>query len=113
PVAGVRQLVEDGDLVALRGEETDELRADEAGAAGDEDAHPAQSSRSRHARSPSRQCGSRGAPVSLRRTEHAGRGARAPNCAVQMGGTRVGKPASSKIARAKSAQLHSPVAATW
>ena len=38
--------------------------------------------RPRHSRSPSRQCGSSGAPRSLRSTEYAGRGARAPNSAV-------------------------------
>ena len=38
-VAGVGQLVEDGDLVAGLDEPAHELRADEAGAAGDEHAH--------------------------------------------------------------------------
>ena len=37
-VAGVGQLVEDDDLVAGGGEPPDEVRADEPGAAGDEDA---------------------------------------------------------------------------
>ena len=39
-VAGVGQLVEHDDLVAGRREPPHEVRADEAGAAGDEDAHP-------------------------------------------------------------------------
>src|SRR5581483_7126544 len=66
-VAGVRELVEDDDLVAGRGEPPREVRADEAGAAGDEDPHA--ESLARQARSPSRQCGSSGAPLSERRTE--------------------------------------------
>jgi hypothetical protein len=40
-VAGVRQLVEDDDLLARREQTLDEVRADEAGAAGDEDPHAA------------------------------------------------------------------------
>ena len=40
-VAGVGQLVEDDDLVPRLREAADEVRADEAGAAGDEDAHRA------------------------------------------------------------------------
>ena len=67
----------------------------------------------RHARSPSRQCGSSGAPRSLRSTEYAGRGARAPNSADVMRRTRVSSPASSKIASANSAHVQSPDAATW
>ena len=39
-VAGVRQLVEDDDVVAACDEPPHEMRADEAGAAGHEDAHP-------------------------------------------------------------------------
>ena len=54
-----------------------------------------------------------GAPRSLRSTEYAGRGARAPNSAVVMRRTRVSSPASSKIASANSAHVQSPAAATW
>ena len=85
PVPGVRQLVEDDDLVPAASEAADEVRADEAGAAGDEHAHrrterligdcrlPGGSAAirrraiainpqmSRHSRRPSRQCGSCGA----------------------------------------------------
>ena len=68
-------------------------------------------SRARQARRPSRQCGSRGAPFSLRRTDTAGRGAFAPNSAVVIRRTRQSTPASSKIASAKSAQVQSPSAA--
>ncbi len=74
--------------------------------------HPS-SSAARHARRPSRQCGSRGAPSrSERSTEYAGRGAGRPSSAVVIGRTRHSIPASSKIARASSNQLHSPSAAT-
>src|SRR6185503_1319257 len=38
-IAGVRELVEDDDVVAARDQPSDEVRADEAGAAGDEHAH--------------------------------------------------------------------------
>ena len=61
---------------------------------------------------PSRQWGSSGAPFSLRRIDTAGRGARAPNSAVVILRTRQSRPASSKIASAKSAQVQSPPAAT-
>ena len=63
-VARVGQLVEDDDVVAARGEATDEVRADEPGAAGDENPHrlTGYRSRCRHSRRPSRQCGSSGAP---------------------------------------------------
>ena len=64
-------------------------------------------------RRPSRQCGSVGAPFSLRSTEYAGRGAGRPSSAVVIRRTRVSSPASSKIASAKSAQVASPSAATW
>ena len=70
-------------------------------------------SRSRQSRRPSRQCGSSGAPRSLRRTEFAGRGAGRPSSAVVIRRTRQSRPASSKIASANSAQVHSPPAATW
>ena len=56
-------------------------------------------------RRPSRQCGSVGAPFSLRSTEYAGRGAGRPSSAVVIRRTRVSRPASSKIASAKSAQV--------
>ena len=70
--------------------------------------------RARHSRSPSRQCGRRGAPSrSLRRTEYAGRGAGRPSSAVVIGTTRQSSPASSKIAAANSAHVQSPSAATW
>ena len=69
--------------------------------------------RLRHARRPSRQCGSSGAPRSLRRTELAGRGAGRPSSAVVIRRTRQSRPASSKIASANSAHVHSPPAATW
>ena len=136
-IARVRQLVEHDDLVAAGGEPPDEVRADEAGTAGDENAHShrvpraqairlgraasgrsswsaASSTRSaaRHSARPSRQCGSSGAPFSLRSTEYAGRGARAPNSAVVMRRTRHASPASSKIASANSAHVQSPSAAT-
>ena len=80
-VARVGELVEHDDLVARRGETAHEMRADEAGAAGDEDAHretelavtgraaQAQPMRRRHSRRPSRQWGSSGAPFSERSTE--------------------------------------------
>ena len=45
-----------------------------------------------------------GAPFSLRSTEYAGRGAGRPDSAVEIRRTRVGSPASSKIASAKSAR---------
>ena len=116
-VARVRELVEDDDLVAVRGEPPREVRADEPGAAGDEDFHAGRVSRDRSqaldAAGPSRQCGSSGAPRSLRSTEYAGRGARAPNSAVVIRRTRVSSPASSKIASANSAHVQSPRAATW
>ena len=70
-------------------------------------------SRSRHARSPSRQCGSCGAPArSLRSTEYAGRGAGRPSSAVVIRRTTAVEPASSKIASANSAHVQSPSAAT-
>ena len=66
--------------------------------------HPS-SRRARHARSPSRQCGSLGAPSrSERSTEYAGRGAGRPSSAVVIGRTRHSIPASSKIACANSNQ---------
>ncbi len=69
---------------------------------------PAQRRRARHSRRPSRQCGSSGAPRSERSTEYAGRGALAPNSAVEIRRTRQSSPASAKIASANSAQVHSP-----
>ena len=76
-IPGVRQLVEHDDLVTRCDEALDEVAADEAAAAGDEEAHrprmssPSdQRSRARHARRPSRQCGRRGVSgFSLRSTE--------------------------------------------
>ena len=65
-VARVGQLVEHDDLVALFREATCVMRADEAGAAGDEDPHR---SKARHSRRPSRHCGSSGALFSERSTE--------------------------------------------
>ena len=44
-IAGIRQLVEHCDMLALRGEALDELRADEARAARDENTHGAKRSR--------------------------------------------------------------------
>ena len=137
-VPGVRQLVEDDHVVTVCDQPLHEMRADEPGAAGDEHAHPRKGSRrggtpgsrtslsrlaghyarrsrsreaSRHARSPSRQCGSAGAPFSLRSTEYAGLGARAPNSSLVMRRTRQSRPASSKTASASSAHVHSPSAA--
>src|SRR5262249_50406239 len=70
-VPGVGELVEHDDGVALSGEALDEMRADEARTAGDQDAHAGQAScrRTRHSASPSRQWGSSGAPLSERSTE--------------------------------------------
>ena len=114
-VARVRQLVEHHHVVAARDEPLHEMRSDEAGSAGHEHAHPrkgtgrpnrqrrccgtSRSRRCRHARSPSRQCGSVGAPFSLRRIEWAGRGRRAPNSAEVIRRTRQSRPASSKTPR--------------
>ena len=42
-----------------------------------------------------------------------GRGARAPNSALEMRRTAQSRPASSKIASANSAHVQSPAAATW
>ena len=54
----------------------------------------------------------RGAPGrSLRSTEYAGRGAGRPSSAVVIRRTRQSTPASSKIASANSAHVHSPAAA--
>ena len=52
-----------------------------------------------------------GAPFSLRRIEHAGRGAFAPNSADVIRSTPQESPASAKIASAKSAHVQSPDAA--
>ena len=52
----------------------------------------AERSSRRQAASPSRQCGSAGAPFSLRRIDTAGRGARAPNSAVVIRLTRQSSP---------------------
>ena len=122
-VAGVGELVEHDHVLAGREQALDEVRADEAGAACDEDPHrpkasgrvrsattgvrhrissrgkvprleqyPA-SSAARHARRPSRQCGSSGAPSrSERSTEYAGRGAGRPSSAVVIGRTRQAMP---------------------
>src|SRR5207244_954609 len=115
-VPGVRQLVEDDDLVAAGREPLDEVRADEAGTAGYEDAHSptivAHRRFSRQSRRPSRQCGMRGAPGrALRSTEYAGRGAGRPSSSELIRRTRHSSPASSKIASANSAHVQSPSAA--
>src|SRR5581483_11826206 len=121
-VAGVRELVEHDDLVPRRDETAHEVRADEAGAAGDEDprhggqAYPRAApapSRRRHSATPSRQCGSRGAPGrSLRSTEYGGRRAGRSSSALEIRRTRQRSPASSNTASARSAQVQSPSAAT-
>ena len=68
----------------------------------------------RHSRKPARQFGNRGVSGrSLRRTEYAGLVAGRGNSAVVIRRTRQSSPASSKIASAKSAHVHSPSAATW
>ena len=67
PVARIGELVENDDLLAVHGKPPGEVRADEPGAAGDEDLHAP--SLARHSASPSRQCGSSGPPRSLRTTE--------------------------------------------
>ena len=67
PVARVGELVENDHLLAVHREPPGEVRADEPGTAGDEDLHAP--SLARHSASPSRQCGSSGAPRSLRTTE--------------------------------------------
>ena len=118
PVARVGQEVVDDDVVVRVVLEpvVDEVRADEAGAAGDEKSHRAEGYaialvEAGSAR-PSRQCGSTGAPArSLRRIACAGRGAGRPSSSVEIRRTRQSSPASSKIASAKSAHVQSPAAA--
>ena len=72
---------------------------------------PAATAARRHSASPSRQCGSSGAPFSLRSTSTAGRGALRPELAGRDPAHAAPRPASSKIASAKSAQVQSPAAA--
>jgi hypothetical protein len=68
-VARVRELVEDDDVVPLGEQPLHEMRADEARATGDQDFHAREGSFARHSLRPTRQCGSSGAPFSLRSTE--------------------------------------------
>ena len=113
PVARVGQLVENDHLVAAAASRRTNCEPMNPAPPVTSTRIGSEPRRSRHARSPSRQCGSSGAPLSLRSTEYAGRGARAPNSAVVIRRTRVFRPASSKIASANSAHVQSPAAATW
>ena len=62
--AGIRELVQDGDRVALIAQaQPDERRADEAGATADEQPHDTGTRRAINSSSPRRQSGSRGAPA--------------------------------------------------
>ena len=119
PVAGVRQLVEHDDLVARAREPPREMRADEAGAAGDENAH-------RVSRLPRRckqfEAGAQAvAPVrQLRRTtlaaEHRVGGpwrARAELDARDPPDLRVEAVPLRRSPRRSSAHVQSPAAATW
>ena len=112
PVARVRELVEDDRVVAPRREEPHEVRADEAGAAGDEDPHA--ESLARQARRPfapvrqARRLRLLRAQDGVRRPRR-----RAASSSVVTRRTRQSIPASSKIASANSAHVQSPSAATW
>jgi len=111
-VARVGEFVEHRYVLSGRSNTLREVRADEAGAAGDEDPH--ESSLARQSSRPSRQCGNRGVSGSSdRSTEYAGRGAGESSSAVVILRTLVERSLSAKIASANSAHVQSPPAATW
>ena len=97
-IAGVRERVEvdDLDVVVASEQAPHEMRADEPAAAGHEDASHGSSALARAARqsrSPSLQCGSRGASAcTVRRIEQAGRGAGRCSSLEEIGTTRARQP---------------------
>ena len=118
-VAGVRERVEvhDLDVVMAPQQPPHEMRADEPAAAGHEDPSHVPSALARAARqsrSPSLQCGSRGASAwTVRRIEQAGRGAGRCSSLERDRLDARGEPASSMIALAKPCQLVEPPPARW
>ena len=112
--AGVGELVEHDDVVAVVGDAlAGEVRADEPGAAADEQLHGVVRSL-RYEATCSGQGGRASASArSVPRTLQAGRGAGRGNSALVTGTAAQSTPATRKTSSAKACQLHCPPPARW